>query len=129
MPPVLGGAISIPSATLLFWVISPFVLHFGAWDTYAALIFCAVGLLFPATVTLLSFEANRRMGPNTAGAIGNLAPLFAVLFAIVTLGEALRPLQAVGIAAIVVHHPVFMRGHRGREPIGSVARVPHDDGR
>jgi drug/metabolite transporter (DMT)-like permease len=101
MPPILGGAISIPSATLLFWLISPFVLHSGAWDTHAALIFCAVGLLFPATVTLLSFEANRRMGPNTAGAVGNLAPLFAVLFAIVMLGEALRPLQAVGIAAIV----------------------------
>lgn len=101
MSPVLGGAISIPSATLLFWVISPFVLHFGAWDTHAALIFCAVGLLFPATVTLLSFEANRRMGPNTAGAIGNLAPLFAVLFAIVMLGEALHLVQAVGIAAIV----------------------------
>ena len=46
-------------------------------------------------------EANRRMGPNVSGAIGNLAPLFAVVFAVIVLGEVLYPAQAVGVAAVV----------------------------
>src|SRR5215471_19839170 len=61
-----------------------------------------VGLLFPATVTLLNFESNRLMGPNIAGAISGLAPVFAVLLALALLGESIHLLQFLGITAIVV---------------------------
>jgi drug/metabolite transporter (DMT)-like permease len=60
-----------------------------------------VGLLFPATVTLLNFESNRLMGPNIAGAISGLAPVFAVLLALALLGESIHVLQFLGITAIV----------------------------
>ncbi len=41
-------------------------------------IFAAVGLLFPGAATLLTFAANRALGPVITGTLGNLAPLFAV---------------------------------------------------
>jgi drug/metabolite transporter (DMT)-like permease len=100
-PPWRGAAISVPSAALMFWCLSPFMVDAAQADFRAVLIFAAIGVLFPASVTLLSMEANRRMGPNVAGAAGNTAPLFAVLFAVIVLGEALHAVQAAGIAVIV----------------------------
>jgi drug/metabolite transporter (DMT)-like permease len=101
MAAVQGAAVSIPVSALLCWSVLPFSAGFPEWHAGSAWIFAAVGLFFPATVTILTFEANRRMGPSVAGAVGNLAPLFAVLIAVFVLGEALRPVMAAGVAAIV----------------------------
>lgn len=110
----LGAVVSIPTATVLFWLAAPFLIDIGSWRTDAAAIFAAVGLLFPAIVTLLTFEANRRMGPNTAGAVGNLAPFFAVSFAVLALGERPNPQQIIGLAAIIVGVTVISRQKQGR---------------
>jgi drug/metabolite transporter (DMT)-like permease len=64
-------------------------------------VFACVGLLFPAAVTLITFEANRRLGPVVAGSLGNLAPVFAVLLAFLLLGEPLRVAQLLGLAVIL----------------------------
>src|SRR5262245_49062103 len=72
------------------------------WEPRGALIFVLVGLLFPATVTLLTFEANRRMGPSISGALSNLTPLFAVVVAAFLFDEVPRPLQALGVAMVVI---------------------------
>jgi drug/metabolite transporter (DMT)-like permease len=101
MPPRLGAAFSIPTSTLLFWCLALFTIHPGEVDLSAAGLFAVIGLLFPAAVTLLNFESNRLMGPNIAGAVAGVAPLFAVLLAVMLLGEQLRFWQLSGIAAIV----------------------------
>ena len=72
VPPTRGASISIPTSAVLLSVLAPFMLDWEGWDPRGALIFVLVGLLFPATVTLLTFEANRRMGPNISGALSNL---------------------------------------------------------
>jgi drug/metabolite transporter (DMT)-like permease len=100
MPPRLGAAFSIPTATLLFWCLAPLSIHPAEVDLSAAGLFAVIGLLFPAAVALLNFESNRLMGPNISGALSGLAPLFAVLLAVMLLGEHLRFLQLSGIAAI-----------------------------
>jgi drug/metabolite transporter (DMT)-like permease len=92
---------SIPTSTLLFWCLAPFSIDLAEVDLSAAGLFAVIGLFFPAAVTLLNFESNRLMGPNIAGAVGGLAPLFAVLLAMMLLGEHLRFLQLSAIAAIV----------------------------
>jgi drug/metabolite transporter (DMT)-like permease len=102
IPPRLGAAFSIPTSTLMFWCLAPFSIDPAEADLLAAGLFAVVGLLFPAAVTLLNFESNRLMGPNIAGAIGGLAPLFAVLLAVMLLGEHMRSWQFAGIAAIIV---------------------------
>jgi hypothetical protein len=69
MPPWLGAAVSVPTSTLLFWCLAPLLVDITKADVQAAVLFMCVGLLFPATVTLLNFESNSLMGPNIAGAI------------------------------------------------------------
>ena len=112
MAAIQGAAIAIPVSAALCWGVAPFLIDFAAWDAGAAGIFAAVGLFFPATVTILTFEANRRMGPAVAGAVGNLAPLFAVLLAVLVLGEALTPPMGLGIAAVVAGVVTMSLGRR-----------------
>jgi uncharacterized membrane protein len=100
--PLHGASVSIPAAAAFLWILAPLQLDWRTMSLAPAAIFAAVGLFFPATVTLLTFEANRRMGPSVAGALANLAPLFAVLSAMVFLHDEPSLLQAVGIAAIIV---------------------------
>ena len=99
--PSHGALVSIPTSTILLWLLSPFLVAWRGWDPRAVGIFAAVGVLFPAVVTLLTFEANRRMGPSMSGALSNLTPVFAVLSAALFLGEVPRPLQSLGIVTIV----------------------------
>ncbi len=97
-----GAAVSIPSATVLFWCAAPFALDPSGWNAAAIAIFAVVGVFFPAAVTLLMFEANDQMGPTVAGTISSTTPLFAVCGAILFLDEALTPLIALGALAVVL---------------------------
>ena len=102
MPALAGATISIPTTTVLFWSLSPFWLDPGAWQPDAASVFAAVGLFYPAVVTLLVFESNRRMGPTIASTVSSITPLVAVAAALVFLRESLSGPLALGIFAIVV---------------------------
>jgi uncharacterized membrane protein len=110
MPPRLGAALSIPTSTLSFWCAAPFLIEPAEVDAKAAALFACVGLLFPGAVALSNFESNRLVGPNIAGAVGGLAPVFAVLLALFLLGEQPRILQLFGIAAIVAGVALMYRG-------------------
>jgi drug/metabolite transporter (DMT)-like permease len=96
--------------------LAPFSIDMTRADAGAAVLFACIGLLFPTTVALLNFESNRLMGPNIAGAISGLAPVFAVLLALMLLGETLRVPQVFGIAAIVGGVMLMYRGDRRAFP-------------
>ena len=113
--PVAGAAISIPTSTVLFLACAPIWLDLGALSWPAVAIFAAVGLFFPATGTLLTFVANRRLGPVITGTLGNLAPIFAVTLAFLFLGEPLRPGQIAGLA-VVIAGVMVLTAARGRRP-------------
>ena len=99
--PLSGAAISIPSFTICFLLASP-VLLAGQTVVWSAVpIFAAVGLVFPALLTLLTFAANRSLGPVVTASLGNISPMFAVLLAVVMLGEPLRWWQFAGLLLIV----------------------------
>ena len=99
--PLSGAAISVPSFTLLFLLLSPLILQ-GEPVVWRGLpIFAAIGLFFPASLTLLTFASNRALGPVITSTLGNLAPLFAVATAVILLHEPLHPLQLLGLVVAV----------------------------
>ena len=99
--PLHGALVSIPTAASLLWLLSPFTVRLADWNGDAALIFLGIGALFPASVTLLTFEANRRLGPSVTGTLGSVTPLFAVAWAILFLGEQPTMVQGAAILAVV----------------------------
>ena len=99
--PLSGAAISVPSFTLLFLLLSPLILQ-GEPVVWRGLpIFIAIGLFFPASLTLLTFASNRALGPVITSTLGNLAPLFAVATAVILLHEPLQPPQLLGLVVAV----------------------------
>lgn len=99
--PLSGAATSVPSFTLLFLLLSPLILH-GEPVVWSGLpIFIAIGLFFPASLTLLTFASNLALGPVITSTLGNLAPLFAVAMAVILLHEPLHPPQLLGLVVAV----------------------------
>jgi drug/metabolite transporter (DMT)-like permease len=86
----------------MFGLLALFLFRGEGWNATAFAIFAAVGLIFPALVTFLNFTSNRRAGPTLAGTVSSTTPFFAVLGAILFLGEPLNPAVAAGTAAIVL---------------------------
>lgn len=108
--PLGGACISVPTTTLLFLTLPPLTIDFSEWHNGSAVLFFAVGLLFPATVTLLTFTSNRLTGPNITGALGNLTPLFAVAMAVLFLGEKPTMGQLTGIATVFIGIALLLNG-------------------
>ncbi|MCX7312576.1 MAG: EamA family transporter [Alphaproteobacteria bacterium] len=100
--PLSGAAISVPSFTIVFLLLSPLLLHGQSIEWRAVPIFAAVGLVFPAALTMLTFASNRALGPVVTGALGNLSPLLSVGVAVLLLHEPLRSLQFAGLVVSVV---------------------------
>ena len=100
--PLSGAAISVPSFTVVFLLLSPFLLHGQTVEWRAVPIFAAVGLVFPAALTMLTFASNRALGPVVTGALGNLSPLLSVAVAVLLLHEPLRGLQFAGLVVAVL---------------------------
>ncbi len=96
-----GAAISIPTATALLIIAAPFALDASGFTLAAAFIFAAIGVFFPAVVTLLTFAANDRLGPSVTGTVSSTAPLFALLAAVLLLGERIPARAFVATAGVV----------------------------
>jgi drug/metabolite transporter (DMT)-like permease len=95
-----GASMSVPVTTLCFWLLSPALLHFDGASVGATLMFAAVGLFFPASVTLLNFASARRLGPSIASALGSSTALFSAIFAILLLHE--RPSVGMLCGTVVI---------------------------
>lgn len=102
LSPRQGAQVALPLTTVLLGIVAVPLVDWRNFDRTAAALFAAVGLLFPGVVTILTYEANRRMGPAVAGALGNLAPLFAVPLAAAMLNEIPSLLQGFGVTLVVV---------------------------
>lgn len=106
-----GAAISIPTATLLFVVAAPWAFDAHGADLRAAALFAGVGLFFPALVTLLTFRANRELGPTVTASLSGTSALFALGAGAVLLDERVPP-QALLCAAAVVVGVALLAGPR-----------------
>ena len=92
---------TIGSCTVVAWIAAAVFVDFRAFYWRAAAIFAGVGCVFPVAVSILAVRSNEKLGPAVSGAAGNVTPLFAVLAAVLFLGETLSWLQGVGLALVV----------------------------
>jgi drug/metabolite transporter (DMT)-like permease len=116
-----GAAVSIPIAAALFALAAPFALDLSGFSVRATLLFAAIGVFFPALVTLFTFRSNEELGPTVTGAVSGTAPLFALLGAALILGEKIPPAAAVaavgvgvGVALLSWSRSGVRRGFAGR---------------
>jgi drug/metabolite transporter (DMT)-like permease len=116
LPPLRGACVSVPSTAAAFLALAPVMLDTNGFNASSTLVFALAGCLFPAVVTLLTFEANRHVGPAITGALGNLSPLFAILIALLVLDEVPRWGQLAGVAVILAGVLLI---------IGAPRRIPH----
>ena len=99
--PIAGATVSVTFTLLVWLTLSPFLLDLQGWHWGALALFGLVGVFYPAIVTLLTYESNRQLGPTLTGAVSCTAPLFAVVTAVLVLGERLTLPSAAGGAVIV----------------------------
>jgi drug/metabolite transporter (DMT)-like permease len=115
-----GAAISVPITTACFWLLSPFLLRLEHSSLSAASIFAAVGIFFPASVTLLNFASARRLGPSIASALGTSTAIFSAILAITLLHE--RPSLAMLLGTLIIVAGVSLITFR-KPPEGVPARA------
>ena len=101
MPSWRSPLYSIGGALVVAWMAAILFVDWRSFNLDAALIFAAVGCIFPVVVSILAVRSNERLGPAVAGAVGNVTPIFAVLGAVLFLGEHLGLLQLAGLALVV----------------------------
>jgi drug/metabolite transporter (DMT)-like permease len=101
MPSWRSPLYSIGGALVVAWLAALLFVDWRSFNLDAALIFAGVGCIFPVVVSILAVRSNERLGPAVAGAVGNVTPIFAVLGAVLFLGEQLGLLQLVGLAMVV----------------------------
>ncbi|MDI1284902.1 MAG: DMT family transporter [Reyranella sp.] len=101
MPSWRSPLYSIGGSAVLAWLASAVFVDWHSFSLEAALIFAAVGCIFPVVVSILAVRSNEALGPAVAGAAGNVTPVFAVLGAVLFLGEQLGLSQAAGLAMVV----------------------------
>jgi drug/metabolite transporter (DMT)-like permease len=92
---------SIGGSAVLAWLFALVFVDFRQFHLEAATIFAGVGLIFPVLVSILSVRSNEKLGPAVAAAVGNISPLFAVLGAVIFLGERPGPGQMAGLAMVI----------------------------
>jgi len=89
--------------------------HFS-WTTWLGFGYAVIGPLF--LTNILWFTAIGRVGPSRASLFANLQPFFAVIFALVLLGEHLNRWEIVGGVAIAAGIVLERSRRRPLAPVG-----------
>lgn len=118
--PLDGAAMSVPTSAVMFLLISPYAIDWSGFDWTAVALFGALGLVYPAVVSIINFVSNIRVGPALTGAVGNVTPIFAILLAVLFLGETPHALQVLGLIGIVAGVTLIALGRMQSHPGGTL---------
>ena len=99
--PRSGTLISIATATLLYWLASPWWLERHYWVSPAIALFAAIGLFRPFISSNLSMAGTQYLGATISSTLASTSPLFGVALGVLMLGEHLGVNIALGTVAIV----------------------------
>ncbi len=108
--PLVGAFLTVLPALCVALVAAAIV---GDWDVAAVWPFALAGILAPGVSQILFTLAIRDAGPSRTSATVGMAPLFAVTFAVVLLGEPLVAGIVLG-AVLIVGGGVVLASESGR---------------
>ena len=96
-----GTFISVATIAVVFWFVAIWNLRWEFWLSKATLFFVIAGLLFPAMGQRFQILSVKHVGPTLTSAFNAFLPVFAVVPAVLFLGEIVTPLQILGILALI----------------------------
>lgn len=96
-----GAFISVLTMAVFFWCVAIWNLEWDFWYSKATLYFVIAGFFLPALGQRFQILAVKHVGPALTSAIGAFLPLFAILPAILYLGETVTLFQFAGITLLV----------------------------
>ena len=100
--PLAGAFLSVLAMAGFFWLLSPAFIEMHWFMNRVVLIFALGGLFFPAAAQTLQIYSIRRAGPAMTATVGSFTPFFAVIPAVLFLGEAFGLQLAAGMALMTV---------------------------
>ncbi|XXK33267.1 DMT family transporter [Rhodobacteraceae bacterium nBUS_22] len=96
-----GAFISVLTMALFFWCVAIWDLEWDFWYSKATLYFVIAGFFLPALGQRFQILAVKHVGPTLTSAISAFLPFFAILPAILYLGETVTLFQFAGITLLV----------------------------
>ncbi len=96
-----GTLVSIGTAALLYWAVSPWLLERHYWLSPAIALFAVIGLFRPFLSSNLSMAGTRYLGATISSTLASASPVFGVALGVLMLGEYLGLHVAFGTAAVV----------------------------
>lgn len=96
-----GAFVSVVAMAVVFWCAAIWTLQWDFWTSKATIFFVIAGFFMPALGQRFQISAVKHVGPTLTSAIGAFFPLFAILPAILFLGETVSPFQFAGIVLLI----------------------------
>lgn len=111
MDAATGTLINIATTTLIFLALSPLYLDPDTLVTLPVLYFAAAGLIVPSLSITFATLSVKKIGPGLTAGLAATSPIFALLIAVIFLGEvATAPILAGTL--IVICGVMFIAGFR-----------------
>lgn len=91
----------IGTATLIYWLASPFFMQAAYWLTPAVIILALIGLFRPLLSANLGTAGTRILGPTISSTLSASGPIVGVTLGVIWFGELLPWQSVAGTAGIV----------------------------
>ncbi|MGE0627295.1 MAG: DMT family transporter [Hyphomicrobiaceae bacterium] len=122
--PRTGAIINVGTSCLIAWIAAPFFLDTADLATKAAGYFALAGLVVPAISMAVSTVSVRLIGPSLTSGLAGTSPMFAMLLAVIWIGEVVTAqilLGAVTVVAGVMLVAVRSKGTQKTWPLWAIS--------
>ena len=101
VPALEGAFVSVLAMAVVYWALAPFFVDPDWVFSRATAVFIVGGLFLPALGQRFQIAAISHVGPALTSALGSFTPLFAIVPAVLFLGEAPGPRVLAGAGVMI----------------------------
>lgn len=116
-----GALIVVLSFAGLFWISAPFFVDWQWLKSKATLYFIASGIVVPGLAQQFTMLSIEKIGPTVTSIVAAFVPLFAIIPALLFLGETLNLQAAIGI--ILMMFGVILAIQAKNQSLGSFSLI------